>query len=59
MKTRIPEDETAGVTYLSNLSSEKVSGRNMCVAKLFNQLGTLCSFTWGGSAEHKGNFGVA
>ena len=46
-------------TYGSNLGAHEVSGGNVGVSKLFNQLGTLGSLSGGGAAENEGDFGFA
>ncbi len=51
--------DRGSVTYFADLGSKEISGGNVSVAKLFNQLGTLSSFSGGGSSEHEGDFGVA
>ena len=47
------------ITYFGNFSAHEVAGRNVCVTKLFNQLGTLCSLTGGRATEDKCYFRIS
>ena len=45
--------------YRGDFGAHEVSGGNVRVSKLFNQLGTLSSLSGGGAAENKRDFGSA
>ena len=46
-------------TYGSDLGAHEISGGNVGVSKLFNQLGTLSSLSGGGAAENECDFWFA
>jgi hypothetical protein len=46
-------------TYGSDFGAHEISGGNVGVSKLFNQLGTLCSLSGGGATENERNFGFS
>jgi len=47
------------MTYGGDFGAHKISGGNVGVSKLFNQLGTLSSLSGGGAAEYERDFGSA